>query len=346
MGGRDQIIDGFLEAHGWDSKYRAPLSGDASFRRYERLEDGRRQAVLMDAPPDKEDVRPFWALSCHLHADGFSAPQVIAGDSHAGLLLLEDFGDDLFSRVVAANPRTELPLYETAVDLLVDLHEKPVPKGISFAGDSTYSMLQYTHDLLMQEAELFTDWYLPEVNGSSVPADEKSAFQKLWQDLLSQIPATDPVLVLRDYHADNLIWLPDRTGIARVGLLDFQDAVAGHPAYDLVSLLEDARRDVSEALAEAMIERYMAAMCARSTSFDIDAFRTAYAILGAQRNTKIIGIFSRLWRRDRKPVYLELIPRVWELLERDLEHPALSEIKHWYNDQVPLSVRTTPLEAV
>jgi N-acetylmuramate 1-kinase len=346
MTDRGQIIDSFLLANDWDPRHRRPLSGDASFRRYDRLDDGTRRAVLMDAPPDKEDVRPFWALANALRDSGYSAPQVVAGDSKAGLLLLEDFGDGLFSQVVAHRPGDEALLYQAAVDVLVDLHGKPVPQEIQLPDGSHYPVPPYDIDLMMREAHLFTDWYLPETLDATPPPEIRSSFDALWRDVLGQLPPHDPVLVLRDYHADNLIWLPERGGLARVGLLDFQDAVAGHPAYDLVSLLEDARRDVPETLAEAMVERYVKGVQAPDSNFDEAAFRTAYAILGAQRNTKIIGIFTRLWRRDGKPAYLDLIPRVWGLLERDLEDPALSAVRKWFDAQVPPECRRTPLEAV
>ncbi len=341
MEDRDAIISGFLAAEGWEDRFRAPLSGDASFRCYERLHDRERKAVLMNAPPDKEDVRPFWALACHLRATGFSAPEVIAGNCDAGLLLLEDFGDELYSRVVEDNPDAEELLYSAAVDLLVDLHQQPIAQNLSFAKGNRYRVPRYGEQLLLEEAQLFTTWYLPEVSVSAVAQGEKVVFTNLWRDLLCRVPATAPVLVLRDYHADNLIWLSERSGIARVGLLDFQDGVAGHPAYDLVSLLEDARRDVSPLLAGTMIERYVNGASNHGAAIDRDEFRIAYAILGAQRNTKIIGIFTRLWRRDKKPIYLELIPRVWGLLARDLEHPALTDLKSWYDNQVPAAVRAT-----
>ena len=343
MGGRDTAINQFLATQCWDAKCRAPLAGDASFRKYERLQDGDRRAVLMDAPPDKEDVRPFWALAEHLRALGYSAPEVISGDCGAGFLLLEDLGDDLFSRVIIDNPGAEVPLYEAAVDLLVDLNRHPVPEDVSYGRNHAYRVPSYDLDLLMQEVNLFTDWYLPELLGSSVPEADKATFKQLWREQLACLPAQVPVLVLRDYHADNLIWLPERSGVGRVGLLDFQDGVAGHPAYDLVSLLEDARRDVPPSLVDTMIDRYLAGVRNGGAVINTNEFRTAFAILGAQRNTKIIGIFTRLWRRDRKPVYLNLIPRVWGLLARALANPALGDMRRWYDAQVSNAERSTPL---
>lgn len=346
MSERNAAIAEFLDAHGWRAQHRAPLSGDASFRTYERLTDGTRRAVFMDAPPDQEDVRPFWGLAQHLTNAGYSAPKVFAGDAKLGALLLEDFGDGLFSRMIKDQPNMETPLYEAAVDVLADLHAKAPPEAVSLPDGTKYPVPTYSDDLLMSEVDLFPDWYLPAVLGEALPAAPRTEFSALWRETLGQMPLSPRVLVLRDYHADNLIWLPDRAGIERVGLLDFQDAVAGHPAYDLVSLLEDARRDVPPDLAARMTERYITARTRVEPDFDSAGFQVAYAILGAQRNTKIIGIFTRLWKRDGKPIYLDLIPRVWGLLERDLQHPTLSRARDWFTAQVPIEVRGRVLEAV
>ena len=323
MTSRAARMEAFLGTHGWGGAGRAPLSGDASFRRYARLRHHGRRAIVMDAPPPHEDVRPFIAVARTLAAYGYSAPKVLAADAAAGFVLLEDLGDDVYTRVLSAggDPRQ---LYGAAVDLLIDLHRRP-PGGAHPA---------YAMDLLLDEASLFTEWYLPAVAGAPSPAPATAEFGALWRGALEPARAGRAVLVLRDFHADNLMWLPRRRGLRRVGLLDFQDAVRGPPAYDLVSLLEDARRDVPAGLVAAMIERYLAA-----SDLDAAAFRTAYAILGAQRNTKIIGIFTRLAARDGKAAYLDMIPRVWRLLERDLENPALAPLRAWFDRHVPAAAR-------
>ncbi|MDP6353058.1 MAG: phosphotransferase [Alphaproteobacteria bacterium] len=323
---RDRRIVEFLAEHGWGDDVRRPLAGDASFRRYERLEAGSRRAVLMDAPPP-EDVRPFVAIARHLIGIGMSAPRIIAEDPPAGLLLLEDFGDDIYTRVLAGGGDAHR-LYGAAVDLLCALQRHPPPRGVA----------PYDMAALMAEAELMTDWYLPAIEAAAPSSGDRAGYRAAWSAVLPAVAEDFSVLVLRDYHADNLIWLADRPGLARVGLLDFQDALVGAPAYDLVSLLEDARRDVAPDLAEAMIERYLD----RSGTADRGAFRTAYAILGAQRNAKIIGIFTRLWKRDGKPDYLALIPRVWRLLTGDLEHPALAPVRAWFDRVIPPSLRRPP----
>ncbi len=316
------MIARFLARSGWSDATSAPLAGDASNRRYERLSHPRLgPAVLMDAPPEKgEDVRPFVSVTRHLREAGLSAPEVLAEDAAAGLLLLEDLGDDLYARVCARDPSLEPCLYAAAIDLLAGFHRHPPPAGLP-----PYDLAAY-----LAEAELITGWYLPAATGTGTPPDLAAEYRALITGLCAPLDPVRDVLVMRDYHAENLLWLPERTGIGRVGLLDYQDALAGHPAYDLVSLLEDARRDTSPALQEAMIARYLAA-----TGADPEAFRLAYATLGAQRNLKIIGIFTRLWKRDGKPAYLDHLPRLWTHLARDLAHPALAPLKRWVTANLP-----------
>lgn len=337
---------GFLARAGWGSAERRMLAGDASFRRYERLTGPNGTAVLMDAPPEAgEDCRPFVAIGEHFRTLGFSAPALYAADLERGFLLLEDLGDDLFARVLARGD-DEILLYEAAVDLLFELHTHAPPEALPLPGGRSYAVPPYSEALLMQEAGLLPDWYLPELTGRRTGADARAEYDALWRDLTPWMQAASPVLVHRDYHAENLIWLPDRLGPARVGLLDYQDGVLGHLAYDLISLLSDARRDVDPGLSDAMLARYVTGARARNPAFDAEAFRTAFAVLGAQRNCKILGIFARLWRRDGKPAYLSLLPRVWRNLERDLAHPALAPVKRWLDRAVPSTLRATPLRPV
>ncbi len=319
----------FLKQARWGEARLEILAGDASFRRYDRVYKDGGQAVLMDAPPPHEDIRPFMAVCEYLADAGFSAPDILASDVVAGYMLLEDLGDDRYSGLLAENPGLEYRLYEAAIDTLVDLHGRTAPHELPYDG-GRHNLSFYDEALLLREARLFTDWYLPALFGAQASAGEIRHFESLWYNLFSQIDRDDPVLVLRDYHADNLMWLPRRTGVAKVGLLDFQDAVIGHAAYDLVSLLQDARRDVPVDLEEQMITLYLKKSAHAGRSIDEDRFRWTYAVLGAQRNTKIIGIFMRLCQRDGKRNYLSLIPRVWGLLERDLEHPALADLKGWF----------------
>ena len=330
--GRAAVIADFVAAAGWADATIEPLAGDASNRRYLRLVQtgrGGRTAVLMDAPPERgEDVRPFLAVTKWLRARGLAAPEPLAAEIDAGLLLLEDMGDDLFVRHIARHPTSEAALYAAAVDLLAGLASAPPPPRIG-SGRAAVELLPYDRTVLGREAALFTEWWLPAVAAASrgMAAD----YAGLVAEATAPVAAAREVLVLRDYHAENLLWLPGRAGDARVGLLDYQDALAGHAAYDLVSLLEDARRDTSAELREAMIRRYLAAR----PELDAAAFRAAYAILGAQRNLKIIGIFARLARRDGTPRYLGLIPRVWQHLQRDLAHPALGRLAAWVGRHAP-----------
>jgi aminoglycoside/choline kinase family phosphotransferase len=311
----------FLAANGWAGADIYPLAGDASFRRYFRVRDGDRTAVLMDAPPATEDSRPFLDVGGYLAAMGFSAPQPIGVDLDAGLILLEDFGDDRMTPVLAAAPEREVGVYAQAIDLLAALHTQPAPP-----------LAPYAEAEMLREVRLFPEWYLPAIGLIEAPGYD-DAWRAAWPVVVAATAAA-PVLTLRDYHADNLMLL-DRPGLRGLGLLDFQDALAGHPAYDLVSLLQDARRDVPRALEEAMIARYVAA---RGID-DVDGFRAAYEILGAQRNTKIIGIFTRLRDRDGRVGYVERHPRMWRLLEGNLAHPALASVRDWFDANVPAAAR-------
>ncbi|MFQ5766152.1 MAG: aminoglycoside phosphotransferase family protein [Rhodospirillales bacterium] len=337
MAERDGQILAFLVEHGWAEADRAPLSGDASFRRYERLELDGRRAVLMDAPPADEDVRPFVAVARHLVSLGFSAPRVLAESPDDGFLLLEDLGDETYTKALDDDARdgdadAERALYALAVDVLVDLHRRPaaevVPKGLP----------PYGNGRLLDEAFLLPRWYLPAMTGEPVPEPQRKAYGEAWLQVFPHVHAQPRTLVLRDYHVDNLMLLKGRDGVARCGLLDFQDAVAGPGAYDLMSLLEDARRDIDPGLRDAMVARYVDAF----PGLDRDAFVQAFRILAAQRHAKVIGIFTRLSVRDGKPRYLEHIPRVWRLLEAALDDPALAPVAAWFDAHVPPDRRGAP----
>jgi aminoglycoside/choline kinase family phosphotransferase len=328
MSDRDAQIAAFLKRAGWGSARRGRLAGDASFRHYDRLDDGPRRAVLMDAPPPKEDVRPFVRIAMQLERLGYSSPRLLAVDLDNGLLLLEDLGDDTYTRLLAGGADEEA-LYALAVDLLADLHAQPeaIPLGLT----------PYEDDKLLDEACLLTDWYMPAVLGAETDKAARAEYVRLWRQTFSLARAVPDTLVLRDFHVDNLMKLP-RDGLAACGLLDFQDAVAGPLTYDLMSLLEDARRDIDPALAARMKARYLD----RMPGLDRAAFETSWTILAAQRHAKVIGIFTRLARRDGKAGYLVHIPRVWGLLERSLAHPALAGIRDWLDRAIPADRRTVP----
>ena len=311
----------FLAAHGWAGGAILPLAGDASFRRYFRIVDGERRAVLMDAPPPHEDPTPFVAVAEWLTEAGLSAPAILGRDLERGMLLLDDFGDDRLREALDAAPDRELELYTLAIDLLVHLHARPPMAGLRSHG----------LDQWLGELELFTDWYCPAFDLDI----DVEGYRLAWRDVLGSVAGDGlgPVTVLRDYHAENIMLVGDRQGIGHFGLLDFQDAVAGHPAYDLASVLEDARRDVTPAVERAMIDRYVKAT-AQGPEFE-----RAYWILAAQRNTRILGVFTRLWKRDGKPHYKSFQPRMWGLLERDLAHPALGPVSAWFDANVPAESR-------
>lgn len=297
----DLTIVNFLKNFGLSEPRRENLAGDASFRRYERVFDGDKSYVLMVAPPEKEDSKPFIAVDELLRAHGLHAPEIYAADLGVGLLLLEDMGDNLYSRHLLQNPQDELTIYQEALNALASLPTEATLKKVDLPG--------YSEQVMLDEALLFTDWFAHEI--------DREEYVKIWKRALSQLSVDNETVVLRDYHADNLLWLPKESGLNKVGQLDFQDALIGHKAYDIVSLLEDARRDVSPKTAQKILSQYD------------DEFLKDYYILGAQRNCKIIGIFNRLKKRDGKDNYLKFLPRVWAHLRGDLEHPALVELREF-----------------
>jgi aminoglycoside/choline kinase family phosphotransferase len=311
----------FLAAHGWGGCEIRPLAGDASFRRYFRIVAGDKRAVLMDAPPPHEDSRPFIDVAQWLIGAGLSAPSILASDLDTGLLLIDDFGDARLREALDALPDRESELYTLAVDLLVHLHRRPPMPGLDPHG----------LDQWLEELQLFPDWYCRTL-GLDV---DVGAWRAAWRAALAPVAADGlgPVTVLRDYHAENIMLVAGRSGIRQFGLLDFQDAVAGHPAYDLASVLEDARRDVTPAVERAMIDRYVAATGQGA------GFETAYWALAAQRNTRILGVFTRLWKRDGKPQYTAYQPRMWGLLERDLADPGLGPVRAWFDRYIPAEKR-------
>ncbi|WP_299413888.1 phosphotransferase [uncultured Sulfitobacter sp.] len=317
---RTDLLNTFIQFTGWSAAERTVIAGDASNRRYERLSRGGNDTViLMDAPADKgEDVRPFITIAEHLRKIGLSAPKIIARDVAQGFLLIEDLGDDLFKQVIARDPALERPLYEASIDVLTELHAAHLPE-----------LQPYDTETMTSFAARAYEWYLFGLTGAK-DTPEQTKFESLMAELLAPLSHAPQVLIQRDYHAENLLWLPDRQGAARVGLLDFQDAMSGHPAYDLVSILQDARRDVPLDIEKAMIARYLA-----QNPQDEIAFRAAYAILGVQRNLRIVGAFAKLCIEMGKPRYVDLIPRVWEFVERNLAHPALAPIADHIRTTLP-----------
>ncbi|MEM1428930.1 MAG: tRNA (adenosine(37)-N6)-threonylcarbamoyltransferase complex ATPase subunit type 1 TsaE [Pseudomonadota bacterium] len=319
---RAAAISAFLETAGWAGATRARLAGDASARRYKRLRHPTRgAAVLMDADPAiGEEVRPFVTLAHHLAERGLSPPAILAEDAGHGLLLLEDLGDDLFARLIDRTPAIEHTLYEAAVDLLATLHRQEPPPDLPAYGPDEMAPL----------AALAATWYAPVATAK--PHDEGATLSltEATRGLLLAHARDTTALALRDFHAENLLWLPDRAGHARVGLLDFQDAGRGHPGYDLVSLLADARRDVPLPLRAEMMERYTA-----TTGQDPERFGAACAVLSAQRNLRILGVFARLSLRDGKTGYVDLIPRVWDNLVRDLSHPVCAPLRELVDGLLP-----------
>ena len=312
--------DAFLDASGWNGVERKILAGDASNRRYDRLKDPETggSTVLMDAPPEKgEDIRPFVKVAEFLTGEGLSAPDILAADEENGFLLLEDLGDDLYARILQDDPTKEHELYTVATDLLAALHRSKPP-----------NLEQYDGALMLDLASLAYEKYRGPITGTE--PDRLIAFRDAFSTILENHIHGPGVIILRDYHAENLLWLPNRKGISRVGLLDFQDAMIGHPAYDLVSLLQDARRDVPQQIQSQMLAHYIDV-----TGVDPDPFKSAYAVLGVQRNLRILGVFGRLCTDYGKPGYVDLIPRVWGHLLSCLKHPALQPVAGMLQADLP-----------
>ncbi len=348
---RIMTIRRFLDAKGFGRAERLRIQGDASTRSYERLVLEGASYILMNSPkrPDgpvvrdgkpysqiahlAEDITPFIALTLGLRARGFSAPAIFAADRAAGLAVIEDLGDDLV--VAGDSPAPIEARYAVAAELLAELHGERLPDALPVEDGVKYRLSRYDMEALLIETELLLDWYLPKLQAKITDA-KRDLYLALWRDALTPIIDEPATWVLRDFHSPNLLWLPERAGVSRIGLLDFQDAVLGNPAYDVASLLQDARVDVPEMMEIALLSRYTRTRLAADKSFDAPAFARAYATLAAQRASKILGIFARLERRDNKPQYLRHLPRVWGYLQRSLAHPALAQLAAWYRANVPV----------
>ena len=356
---RGETMLAFLKDAGWEDAKHEPIPGDASTRRYIRLRHNLRTAMLMDQPQNAEtpnaapDASPetrralgynalarlagadcgrFVAVARHLRQRGLGAPEVYAADVKNGFLIIEDLGDDLYTDILQKGAG-ENELYAAAIDALVKLHAEPAPRWLT----PEKPLFAYDETALLAEVELLPEWFLPAAQGRPTDAALAEEHRGLWRNTLRLTNFGSPMFVHRDYHAQNLLWRGGMTGFARVGVIDFQDAVAGSPAYDLISLLEDARRDVAPELAAAMTARYLEESGADEAKNE--SFRVAAALLAAQRNAKIIGIFARLAKRDKKPRYLAHLPRVWRYMDKDLSHPALRDLRRWYDRHVPPHLR-------
>ncbi len=361
MSERADAVRDFLDRAGWGEAVVTPLPGDASTRRYARLALAGRKAMLMDQPQGAEtptappgageearralgynavarlagaDCARFAAAADWLRGHGLAAPQIHAADHGQGFVLLEDLGDALFAEVLA-DGSNEKELYERAVEVLAKIHAGDAPASLS----PNKPLFDYDLTALIAETDLLIEWFLPLALDRKATDQETAEHRSLWRAVLSNIAKNRRVFVHRDFHAQNLLWLPERSGVSRVGLIDFQDAVAGSQAYDLISLIEDARRDVRPQIAEAATAHYLAMMRAQGTGVNEQEFRHEMAVMAAQRNAKIVGIFARLYRRDGKARYLAFLPRVWAYLERDLQHPALADLRAWYDRVIPKEKR-------
>lgn len=354
---RNDILADVLRQAGFAGAIRVPLAGDASTRRYERLQRQGRTAILMDAEPRAETapcppaatpleraalgynaearlaasrVEAFVAIGRRLASYGLAAPEIYAFDISGGFAVLEDFGEGLYFDLLGRGAAPE-PLYSAAIDALVALHDHPAPAKLP-AGEAAWPLLAYDSVALHAEIALCLDWFLPHGLNTTVSEDARAEWIALWDRLFAELSDQRVVMVLRDFHSPNLMWLPERAGAQKAGLLDFQDALAGSPAYDLVSLLLDPRRDVAPDFAERMLSAYIA----RAGVVDEEGLRRAFAILAAQRNTRLVGTFTRLAKRDGKTGYLQHMPRIFRYLEAALREPAVAPVANWFRRYAPV----------
>ena len=364
MSDREEAMRAFLKDAGWGAAAIVPLAGDASTRRYFRVTMNGRSAMLMDQPPHAEtpvapidatpaqrralgyiavarlagaDVGRFVAVAEYLRGHGLTAPAIYAADIGQGFALIEDLGDDLFDSVLLKGG-DERELYTAAADVLAKLHESAAPVMLN----ANTPLLDYDETAQLGEIDLMTEWFMPMALGRAATEDEVHEHRALWKAALEATRVHPPVLVHRDYHAQNLLWLPQRSGHARVGILDFQDAVAGSRAQDLMHLVEDARRDVSAEVTDATIARYLETSRRSGLALDREQFGGEMAAISGQRNARIAGVFARLYKRDNKPRYLDYLPRVWRHLNKDLSHPAMHGLKSWYDRTIPVEKRGKP----
>jgi len=356
MSDRYEVRRQFISAAGWGDANVNSFPGDASTRRYYRLTKGADVAVLMDAPRGEEtsaepegasvaerrklgynamarlagpEPAAFACLSNELSIRGFSAPKIIAADLDAGLLLLEDFGQDLYARVIEGKPEAETPLYEAAVEVLAEIYRSSFPALLRYR-DVSWHVREYDEAALLAETDLCLDWYAKDFD-REFSEDMRAEFYALYAESFRHLAAHAPGLALRDFHAENLFWLPERHSVAKVGLIDYQDALFVHPAYDLMSLITDIRRDVSSDLKDKLINDF----CEHAKIKDDADFRAAYAVLSVQRGTKLLGFPVRADLKFGKPQYRALLPRVKRHLNDDLSHPAVAPIRDWFHRYLP-----------
>lgn len=355
---RDEAIMAFLMSHGADPATRQFFEGDASSRRYETVMHKGQRVILMDMPqrPDgppvkhgkpysqiahlAEGITAVVAINNYLVKLGYSAPKTLAFDLGAGLALIEPLGDRVYGRMMLAGEDMRVPLCEAA-GLLADMALREWPPRPEARPGVAHELKPYDEDALLIEVDLLPSWFYRHIHGRHAPQSLNESFEQVWRKIIPLVATAKPQWVLRDFHSPNLLWMPERDGSRRVGLIDTQDAVLGHPGYDLVSMAQDARVDVSPELEKLVVDHYCA-LRHRQGAFDEAAFRAAYAVLGAQRATKILGIFARLNMRDGKPAYLKHMPRVSRYLARNVEHPQLKPLKDWYLQNIPEALMVKP----
>ncbi|KQO73923.1 tRNA (adenosine(37)-N6)-threonylcarbamoyltransferase complex ATPase subunit type 1 TsaE [Rhizobium sp. Leaf262] len=334
----------FLDENGKKNASRRYFSGDAAYRTYELVRDANGQALLMDwQPPPRgpvikdgktyaeivhlaREVKPFVAIQRFLGENDFTVPQILAQDLKRGILLLGDIGRD---GVLDEEGAPIEERYLESVACLAALHETPAPGDITLADGATYEISPFDADAMKIETSLLLDWYLPHIRGEEIDESEKQSFFAVWDQLIEKLDDAEQGLLLRDFHSPNIIWQADKSGIQRVGIIDFQDAMIGPMAYDLASVIQDARVTISPELQARLMAHYLD-IRRKNTDFDEKTFLKAFAIMAAQRNCKLVGIWVRLMKRDDKPHYMKHMPRTFSYLRSALEHPDLAPLRDWF----------------
>ena len=355
---REEARAAFLKEAGWDTATRAPIAGDASTRTYVRLDRNGMSAILMDWPPGAdaapppgqkpysqvahlaEDCRPFIAVGTYLRNLNLSAPEIYAQDADRGFLLLEDLGAEVLGPIIdqgKASDGTSLEeIYHLAIDVILTVQANGAPAALPVGDGTSHNVPAFDDSVYRAEIDMIPDWYFPVVRERELGVEERAGYHALWTGLRPVIDAGPQTLFLRDFHSPNILWLSDRQGPARIGLIDYQDALIGSRAYDIVSLLQDARRDVPRARESALLAYYVTRASATLQGFDEQEFRASYAVLGAERALRLIGLWPRLLKRDNKPHYMAHMPRTIDYLDRNLAHPALGALAGWLKAQAGL----------
>lgn len=340
---RSLAIRTFLDEAGYRNATRRHLTGDASVRAYEHIHTGDKRLVLMDSPRHTpgpilahgkyyqqiahiaEDVRPFIAIARSLVEKGLRAPAIYETDIEQGILLIEDLGS---AGVLDDDGVPIAERYRESAACLARMHAQPFQRDLPVAEGIIHHVPDFDRDAMQIEVSLLTDWYLPWKRGTPASDAERRDYIAIWDALIESLSAAEHNLLLRDFHSPNIIWRPEASGTDRVGIIDFQDAMIGPSAYDVASLVQDARVDMPEGVADDVLDHYLT-LRGKDAGFDRARFLRDWHVMAAQRNCKLVGLWVRLMQRDGKPAYMRHMPRSLRNLERALSHPDLAPLRDW-----------------